>query len=196
MRDMLNRLPENLNWQTTFLRSYVQHFQRLIDVDKWYALSISHLTGRERLSLWPVQMSLERLDEILATSVQVRVDKNELPIAAKVKIQRILSEWDFKRQEPVLEETMRELDGLNMRAAGDLVDIIREYQQAIDRYLFRMTRGETPSAQSRFFASNGPRHAARDAIRQLDALDRKLNTIRDRVLPGPGVTTRPEAEKP
>ena len=183
LRDMLNRLPENLNWQTTFLRSFSHQFQRLIDVDKWYALSISHLTGRERLALWPVQATLDRLDEILATAVQVRVDKGDLPIATEVKTQRILSEWEFERQAPVLEEKMKALDSLHLRAAADLLDIIREYQQAIDRYIYRRSRTETPSAQSRFFPANSPRFAARDAILRLDALDRKLDTLRGKLFP-------------
>src|SRR4029434_9492657 len=29
LRQMLERLPENLNWQTTFLQSFGQHFSRL-----------------------------------------------------------------------------------------------------------------------------------------------------------------------
>ena len=196
LRDMLNRLPENLNWQTTFLRSFSHQFQRLIDVDKWYALALSHLTGRERLSLWPVPTTFERLDEILAASVQVRLDKGELPIATEVKLQRILSEWDYERQAPVLEEKMKALDGLHLRAAGELVDIIREYQQAIDRYIYRRTRTETPSAQARFFTANSPRFAARDTIHRLDALDRKLETLREKLLPSSETDGKQQLAKP
>ena len=196
LRDMLNRLPENLNWQTTFLRSFSHSFQRLIDVDKWYALAVSHLTGRERLALWPVQSTLDRLDEILATAVQVRVDKGDLPIATEVKIQRILSEWEFERQAPVLEEKMKALDSLHLRAAADLLDIIREYQQAIDRYIYRRSRTETPSAQSRFFPANSPRFAARDTIRRLDALDQKLETLREKLLPPAEVAGKSAPARP
>src|SRR5262249_14993107 len=47
LRDMLTRLPENLNWQTTFLKSFAAHFSRLIEVDKWYALNAVNLSGRD-----------------------------------------------------------------------------------------------------------------------------------------------------
>ena len=96
----------------------------------------------------------------------------------------------------MLEEKLRQLDGLHLRAAGELLDIIREYQQAIDRYIYRRTRTETASAQARFFTANSPRVAARDTIRRLDALDQKLETLRGKLLPPAEVAGKSMLAKP
>ena len=195
LRDMLNHLPENLNWQTTFLRSFQSYFPRLLEVDKWYALTVSHLTGRERMSLWPVEATFDRLDEILAISVQVRLDKSELPIPTQVKLQRILSEWDYERQSPVLEEKLAALEALHLRAAPELLDVVRDYQQTLDSYSNRRSHSQPETGQNRFFPGNSPRVVTRDAIRRLDELDRKLETLRARLLPAAGEKAIPEAAR-
>src|SRR4051812_3497013 len=43
LREMVTLLADHLNWQTAFLRAFSPHFQRLIDVDKWWSLHVVHL---------------------------------------------------------------------------------------------------------------------------------------------------------
>jgi hypothetical protein len=191
LAQMLARLPENLNWQTTFLKTFQSSFPRLIDIDKWYALTVSHLTGRERMSVWPLATTFEHLDEILATPVNVRMAKNELPIAAQVKLQQVISEWDFPRQAPVLERKLGQLETLHLCAAPELAELVREYYQVLDTYWHRRSRNPTDAAEPKIRAPS--KSSTREVVRRLDAVDRKLEALRERLQPAaePVATGRP-----
>lgn len=75
---MLALLPEHLNWQTSFLRAFSPHFQRMLDVEKWWSVNLAHFIGRTPAQLWSVEESRVKLDEILYTPVEVRLKKMNL----------------------------------------------------------------------------------------------------------------------
>src|SRR5206468_9389730 len=110
------------------------HFQRLIEVDKWYALRVASLSGRDPMSLWPLATTWKQLDEILATPVQVRLHTNELPIQATVTLQRIISEWPLARQQPVLSQKLNQLQALRLRAAMELRELVEDYRRVLESY--------------------------------------------------------------
>jgi hypothetical protein len=167
LRDMLARLPENLNWQTTFLRSFDAHFPGLIDADKWYALNIASFTGRDPMSLWPEETSWMQLEEILSTPVQVRLDASELPIETKVSLQRIIAEWEFPRQQPVLRQKVNRLQALRQRAAPEVAGMVGDYLAAIQDY--------AAGRQSGVFRT---RPSPKSILKQLDELDGRRIALR------------------
>lgn len=186
LRAMLTLLPGHLNWQTAFLQAFPQHFPRLIDVDKWFAVSVVHLTGRERQSVWPLDVSLEHLDQILRTSVSVRLERNELPIPTEVGLQRIIAELDFNQLRAVLEQKRAQLDALQLRSAPELVDLVRDYFQALDAYLNQLGANDDPAKPRKRKRSDQTN--ARNAIRRLDILEHKLGALRLKLGPVPDMT--------
>lgn len=134
LRTLLVRLPENLNWQTTFLEAFKAHFPSLLDVDKWYALNIVTFSGRDLASVWPLETTRRHLDEILSTPVQVRLDASELPITTDAKLQRIIAEWDFPRQHTLFTEKLTRLAALRQRAHPDLAALVNDYWLVLDAY--------------------------------------------------------------
>ncbi len=135
MGELVRRLPANLNWQTTFLETFRAHFEKLIDVDKWYALTLANVVSRDPLSRWPLPASWRQLDEILATRVQVRVDASELPIDTTTSLQRIVGEWDRARQEPVLAQKVNALQALRPRIALELTGLLDGYLEVLQAHL-------------------------------------------------------------
>src|SRR5207249_10004805 len=113
------------------------HFQRLIDVDKWWLLHVVHLTGQGQMSAWVRAESCKQLDDILTTPVQVRLSPQELPLATQAKLQSILAEWDFQRQRPLLLQKMNLLAALRRRASEDSAALVDDYRQILDAYLDR-----------------------------------------------------------
>lgn len=186
LRTLLTLLPEHLNWQTAFLQAFPQHFPRLIDADKWYAVSVVHLTGRERQSVWPLEVSFEHLDQILTTSVSVRLERNELPVPAEVRLQRIIAELDFDQLRSVLEQKRAQLDTLQLRSAPELVNLVRDYFQALDAYINQLGANDNPAKPRQRKKSD--QSNARNAIRRLDILDHKLNALRLKLGPAPDLT--------
>jgi len=181
LRELLVHLSENFNWQTTFLRAFGAYFQRLIDVDKWYALNVANLSGRDPMSVWPLESTWKQLDEILATPVQVRLQTNELPINTQAPLQRIIREWEFTRQQPVLLQKLNRLQALRLRAAAELVELLDGYRRVLHSYA---TGPRAKAATSPGKASDTPRIRAniKTVLRQLDDLDARREALRQRTL--------------
>lgn len=180
MRDFIQRLPENLNWQTTFLQSFRTHFEKLIDTDKWYALTIANVAGRDLLSRWPLPASWKQLDDLLLTRVQVRVQAGELPIETSATLQRILTEWDEARQRPVLEQKVAALHALLPRIAPELGDLTAAYLEILQSHLAgrvpKLAATELPP-DAAYRQTNLPRKT-RQILRHLDALDTRREALR------------------
>ena len=179
LRDMLERLPQHLNWQTAFLRAFESRFPRLIDVDKWYTLTTTHVSGRDNTSVWPTDTTLARLDEILLTTVQVRAGTNDLPLSAPVRLQRVLGELEPSSQLPVLELKRLQLEMLRGRSTPEVALLIGDYLETIDACL----RRSRVAANKRATAS-GKSVATPDILKRLDSLDQRLEAIRTKILPG------------
>lgn len=181
MREFIQRLPENLNWQTTFLQSFRGHFEKLIDADKWYSLTVANAAARDLLSRWPLAASWKQLDDILLTRVQVRMQAGELPIETSATLQRILTEWDEARQRPVLEQKVAALQALLPRIASELGDLTAAYLEVVQAHL----AGQSPKLST---ATELPPEAAyrqhkvprrtRLILRHLDALDTRREALR------------------
>jgi len=181
LRELIVRLSDNLNWQTTFLRAFGAHFQRLIEVDKWYALRVASLSGRDPMSLWPLATTWKQLDEILATPVQVRLHTNELPIHATVTLQRIITEWPLARQQPVLSQKLNQLQALRLRAAVELRELVEDYRRVLESY----AGGRQVKAAASSGTSSGAanlRANVKGVIERLDELDARRESLRQRTL--------------
>ena len=175
LREMLERLPEHLNWQTAFLRAFESHFPRLIDVDKWYTLTLMHVAGRDNTSVWPTDTTVARLDEILSTALQVRAGTNDLPLSAPERLQKVLGELEPSRQVPVLELKRLQLEMLRGRSTPEMALLIGDYIETIDVCLRR----------SRAAAKQGTKGVVTpEILKRLDALDQRLDAFRTKILPG------------
>jgi len=179
---MLAQLPQNYNWQFAFLGAFRTHFQRPLDVEKWWALSLTQASGRDAAQTWPLEESWQKLDQAIHAAVQVRTGANELPLHADVSLQKIIREWDPIRQTQALNNTLRDLGLLRLRIAQEYVGLVHDYSQAIETYL--QQRDRSPSAFP-FTKGAGRRRVIEAAIQQLDALDAQRAALRPAAKPIP-----------
>ena len=185
LRDMLGFLPESLNWQTAFLRAFSPHFERLVDVDKWWSLTLTHFTGRDPMSAWPREEAWSQLDQILTTPLQVRLQADEMPLRTQVTLQQILSEWDYSRQRPILAQKLNHLQAFSMRVPPEVSEVWDGYRQALELYTQKRARGSSASGpKSQFSPSH--RVLVIDIVRRLDELDFRRELLRR---PSPLTTT-------
>lgn len=175
MRRMLENLPRYHNWQFAFLEAFQRHFQRPLDVEKWWSLYLVHFTGRDLTHTWPIQDSWEKLQQALRIPVQVHAATNQVPLGAEVSLQTVLRDWEPERQAPALEAKLRELAHLRVRVALDLAALVDEYCLVLGNYLKAGHRGGWFSRPRRIAALE---RAANEAIRQLDLLDVRANALR------------------
>jgi hypothetical protein len=176
LRELVRRLPENLNWQTTFLQVFSAHFRRLADADKWWSLNAALLAGREPGASWSREESWRQLDELLAAPVEVRLDARQLPLRAPVRLQRIIAEWPLERQMPALFEKTNWLAALALRAPSDLAALAADYGRVLEGYLQRRTRPEAGLAKLQM--PTHQRVVIRDTLRRLDELDARRDRLR------------------
>jgi hypothetical protein len=167
LADMLQNLSRHWNWQTAFLRSFHDHFPRLVDVDKWWALNVVLLTGRDMFSIWPEEESLRRLSELLHTPVQVRTHRGELPLTTHVTLQSVIEEWEPSRQTALLRHKLHQLEAIRPRLPERIGPLADRYRQIIGTYLDK----RPGSRQS----------PIRETIQRLDELDAQRDSLRDRL---------------
>lgn len=166
LREMLALLPRHYNWQFAFLQAFRGHFQRPLDVEKWWTLHVEHFTGRALAQTWSAEESWYKLDELVRSAVQVRTGTNEMPLHTEVRLQTIVSEWDRAQQDPALRQKEAELQMVRLRLAPDLASIADEYRRVLIEYVQARDRGGLP-----LLKKTARRHALQETLRRLDELD-------------------------
>lgn len=165
LRQMITELPHYLNWQLAFLNAFQDHFEKLVDVEKWWALQLVRFTGREGSQAWPFAESISRLDEVLMPAVQVRAAPNEPALETHITLQDIIQRWEPERQTTVLKEKARELELIRPRVHPDLASCVERYTQTLNGYVAGQQSGEKKSKHK---AAELTRDAALKALEGLD----------------------------
>ena len=158
-------LPEHLNWQTAFLRGFESHFQRMLDVEKWWSLQLAQLQTRENSVLWSTGEARQRLEEILYTPLQVQLADEELPHVTPVALQTVLNDWNFSQQSPLLQNKLNQLRAARVRLTPELAALTDGYATVLEKYL------QARSHEGRFFRERKARAAVAGAVQELNNLD-------------------------
>ena len=179
---MLAMLPEHLNWQTAFLRAFEPHFRRMLDVEKWWALTTTQLKTRDTSIHWSFTEAQQKLEEILYTPMQVRLMRTEMPHMAPVSLQTVINDWEFTQQVNLLQAKLTQLHLARVRLPGELGPLADSYRTALEKYL--------RVRQNAWFSATGLA-AAKDAIAQLNALDEQRSKSGANVLTAASVPDSP-----
>ncbi len=175
LQNMVAQLPQHYNWQFAFLGGFHAYFQRPLDVEKWWALSVAETTGRDLAPTWTLQESWQKLDQAIHASVQVRADTNALPLHAEADLQTIIREWDTVRQTEALTTVLRQLAFLRLRIAQEFGSLVQDYWKTLDTYLQQRDRSGSVIP---FVRNANRRRAVAAAVHQLDTLDARLQALR------------------
>ena len=177
MRGMLEDLPRRYNWQFAFLNGFQIHFQRLLDVEKWWALQVTDFTGRSLMLGWTPAESWKRLEDAIRVPVEIRAAVGDMPVRREVSLQDVIREWESSQQRTTLEKKVRELQVLRIQLAPGLVPLVDNYLQTLSAYLKR------PAAAWRLLSLLRPGRPAdrtlAQTIAQLDALDQQRAALRE-----------------
>ena len=175
MRSLLEDLPTYYNWQFAFLHAFRESFARPLDIEKWWSLQLVHFTGRELSQAWPVDESWQKLDELVRSTVQIRIGTNELPLHAEITLQTIIRDWDPARQTPALESKLSELQMLRPRLAQELAALVDDYCRTIEAYVQNLNHHGfvLPFRKHALLRRN-----AAEALQRLDELDARRATLR------------------
>jgi len=175
LRAFLAELPRHYNWQFAFLLAFQGHFQRPLDIEKWWALQVAAFTGHDLAQTWPQAKSWEELDQTLRFGIQVRTRADELPLHAEASLQNIVRDWDRVPQTLALQTKLRELELVRSHVSHDLFFLVGDYRQVIANYLANRDQSGFPLGLRKNAAQ---RRAAAVALMQLNALDAQRLALR------------------
>jgi hypothetical protein len=188
-RNLLKALPQFFNWQTAFLQAFHTHFERLLDLEKWWSLQSVAFATRDPARTWPVTESLVKLAETLQVPAEVRDAANQLPSSAtSVSLQTAINGWDSPRQTPVLRDRLQQLDALRQHLAPELLPLLGDYHRVIASYLDQRDKLGVSLARGRLGRPALKRLMA-DTVRQLDQLDARAKDFHPATPPDTALPT-------
>jgi hypothetical protein len=175
LREMLTQLPNYYNWQFAFLHAFHAHFERPLEVEKWWALRYVNFTGLEPSQTWPLYESWQKLDSVLRSPVRVWATTNDLPQHSQVTFQTVLRGEDRARQTQALRLKLRDLEVIRLRMAHELGPLVDDYIQTVEKLL--AYRNKITSVLP-FRKDAGWKAATAEALKELDALDVRRDVLR------------------
>jgi hypothetical protein len=177
LRSMLAQSAQNLNWQTAFLRAFRSHFGQLLDVEKWWGLSCVDFARAKAPQSWTTADCWEALKNSLDVPVTVHLDTNRLPVAARLTLQEAIRQWPPADAARAVQGAIGSLRYLAARATPELRLLADLYLRTLAGYLNESQAAE----RGPMLGKHAPSRMAvikADAIKQLDALDRRRAALR------------------
>lgn len=163
LHNMVLALPTHKNWQLTFLAAFRPHFQKLLDVEKWWALTCVGFAGSQATEKWSTEETRKRLQDLLDVPVDVHVSANHMPAPAEITLQEVIEHWDRPAQTAALERTIGGLQLLRWHCAPEFEKTVAAYATTLQNYLHDRDHG------SHIFRSREA--LKKNACRELDKLD-------------------------
>jgi hypothetical protein len=146
-----------------------------LDTEKWWALRVTHFTGRKLEQTWALGDSWQKLNQAVLAPVQLRAGTNDLPMSAEVSLQTVIREWDRIRQTQALQDRMRELGLVRQRVAPEVVALADQYRVVLETFL----RDRDKSSLLLLFRKKvAHKRAIEQAVKELDTLDSQRLAMR------------------
>ena len=145
MARFLQTLPQTLNWQTAFYAAYKQHFAGPLDFEKWWMLNWVEFRNSQEKELWTLESAVERLESVLQTPMEVRMDANSVPRLREASLQEFLQLADHATQKEILTQKVQQLFFLSMNAPPAVNQVWGAYQRTIENYVQRRGNEEQPT---------------------------------------------------
>ncbi len=187
LRNMIRQLPDNLNWQTGFLKVYGDLFADMLVVEKWWAVTIVQLTGQNQYQNWTLREAVEKFENLLLLPAEVRLNAADSPLEAEVTLQQAIRGWDFAVQKQTLGQKVNQLLIARVKMPRQLLPFVNEYGRILQSYVatrqriesFRPRRGQVRPKVAPVID---------EAVQQLDSMDRRLALFKpESNLPAPAV---------
>jgi hypothetical protein len=170
----LRNLPKAWNWQTAFREAF--GFERMLDVEKWWALAMVEFTMRDQRQAFSTPVSLEKLNTLLGTPMEMHSATNALPETRMVDLQTLLEKTDWQLQAQALRDKISQLGYTANHLAPPVGTLALQYKAVLQSYLtkranmaVRPTLRTTPEAQRKTLAA--------EAVRRLAALDARRQKL-------------------
>lgn len=187
LQQMLQTLPDFLNWQIAFRDAFKAEFPTTLDLEKWWAVETVNFAALDIGPMWTEEASRDKLDEILTVPVEYRVASNNFPAHAEISLQAVIRNFDLARKVSVLQVKLRDLRLAELRMSPQFAGLTAQYVQTISEYL-----GQRPAPRKVVFGKNfsvAPiKPDMKKTLKRLDSLDASRRALETALAqPGPSL---------
>jgi hypothetical protein len=131
----LQALPRTWNWQTAFRDGF--GFTRMLDVEKWWSLTVVDFTTRDMRQAWASDMSVRKLDEALMTRIEYRNATNALPETRLVDLNTIFDDSNAALLTEALIDKITQLSYTAPHMTPQVGALALEYKNLFETFLKR-----------------------------------------------------------
>jgi hypothetical protein len=178
MAGFLQTLPQTLNWQTAFYSAYKGHFAGPLDFEKWWMLNWVEFRNSQERELWTLESAVDRLEAVLKTPMEVRMDANSVPQLREATLQELLNLADHATQKEILTQKVQQMFFLSMNVPPAANQLWGAYQRTIENYVQRRGNENQPTLRMQALIRE-----TINALDQLDSARMELKAGRVPVLP-------------
>lgn len=139
----MGSLQSHWNWQTGFTEAFSPGFRSLLDVEKWWAISLAHFTGRGAAATWPPPFALRKLEDALRP---FGIRPGGAARAERLNLEEVIVTWDFDRQLPLLRQLFQQLHAIRLSSPPEVAALVYRYIDVLDEYLTARGRQGSLSA--------------------------------------------------
>jgi len=185
MSRFLRALPQTMNWQTAVFGVYKDHFDGPLSFEKWWMINWIEYRKRENAEYWPTALTLDRLDNLLLCSMEMRSGTNTIPSQRLITIQELLRTTDFSVQRELLGQKLQQMFFMTVNVPTGILPLWSAYQNTLESYLQRRSQlNYQPALKSEPEQRlQAVIKAATDALGELDFARGELKAGRSLVLP-------------
>lgn len=169
MARFLRTLPSTLNWQTAFYSVYKEHFDGPLAFEKWWLMNWLRFRNGEERETWPVEMTLERLESVIYTTMEMRSSTNSIPQYRDAPLQELLQLADFATQKEILGQKVQHLYLMSVNVPAEASELWMGYHRALDNYMQKRSNDTQPTLKTD--PEQKLQTLLRTTLKRLDELD-------------------------
>lgn len=183
-----------LNWQTAFLDGFQNHFSSVLDVEKWWTVTLVQFLTQDSFGAWTLIESMQKLESVLMCNVIETRDvyeplagsdpngkasqgikvKHSIPV--ELSLQTMAHRWGVEIQRPFVEKKVQQLLALRLRAAHPLRPLLDEYLKSMQEHLETISQLDRIKSRGVDVAYSENIEANR-WVKEIDGLDRSRDEL-------------------
>jgi hypothetical protein len=183
-----------LNWQTAFLDGFQNHFSSVLDVEKWWTVTLVQFLTQDSFGAWTLIDSMRKLESVLMCNVIETRDvyeplagsdpngessqgikvKHSIPV--ELSLQTMAHRWGVEIQRPFVEKKVQQLLALRLRAAHPLRPLLDEYLKSMQQHLETISQLDRIKSRGVDVAYSENIEANR-WVKEIDGLDRSRDEL-------------------
>lgn len=134
LREFLRLLPHFWNWQSAFFQAFNSYFITALDVERWWAVTVTGVLNSNQYDVWSERESLNKLQEVLQVPVQIKEDNSSTPKKDNIPLRTAIEKWEPEMVSPLLRIKIQQLIALELNSSRRISPFLAAYRGLLEDY--------------------------------------------------------------